>query len=142
VILPAQPADRRRVEALLAAAGLPTEGVEEHFGSFFVVHEAGRVVGAAGLELRGEHALLRSVVVSEEARSAGHGSSLTGRALDEARARGARAVYLLTTTAEAFFVRLGFERVAREEVPAGVQESAEFRGACPSSAIAMRVVVS
>jgi amino-acid N-acetyltransferase len=47
-------------------------------------------------------------------------------------------VFLLTTTAERFFPRFGFEEIARDEVPASVQASVEFQSACPASAIVMR----
>jgi amino-acid N-acetyltransferase len=135
-----QASDRQAVEALLSAAGLPVEGVEEHFGSFFVavVEEGGRIAGAAGLERYGEWALLRSVVVANDWRGTGLGSTLTRHAVDEARARGVRAIFLLTTTAAGFFPRFGFAEVARAEVPLLVHGSREFQGACPASAIAMR----
>jgi amino-acid N-acetyltransferase len=134
----ARPEDRAGVEALLTAEHLPTDGVDLCFDSFFVLEEGDRIVGAAGLELYGDDALLRSVVVAQGAQGEGIGSSLTRRALDEARARGAQAVYLLTTTAERFFPRFGFERIGREEVPERLLASREFQGACPASAIAMR----
>lgn len=104
------------VLTLLKGADLPTEGVEIH-----------------GLD-----ALLRSVAVALEVRGTGLGSAITGRALTEARESGLGAVYLLTTTAESFFPRFGFERIGWDLVPARVQESREFRGVCPSSAVAMR----
>jgi amino-acid N-acetyltransferase len=138
VIRAAEAPDRAAVEALLIDAGLPIDGVVDHFGTFFVADEGGRVVAAAGLELYGEDALLRSVVVAMAARGTGLGSTLTHRALDEACARGARAVYLLTTTAETFFTRLGFERVPRDRVPEQVRASRELQGACPASATVMR----
>jgi len=48
------------------------------------------------------------------------------------------AIYLLTTTAEQYFPKFGFERIARSDVPPGVQTSIEFTAACPSSATVMR----
>jgi amino-acid N-acetyltransferase len=138
MIRPAGPDDRDAVEALLRAAGLPTDGVADHLDTFFVVDDGGQIIGSAGLELYGEHALLRSVAIDPEARRSGLGSTLTRRALDEARARGAQAVYLLTTTAEEFFPRFGFRRSAGTEVPLPVRESREFQGACPASATVMR----
>ena len=48
-------------------------------------------------------------------------------------------LYLLTTTAEGFFPRLGWEPVARAELPAELAGSQELRGACPASAAAMRL---
>ena len=138
VIRAARRHDRARVEELLVRAGLPIEGVDEHLQSFFVEDDGRQVLGAAGLELYGEHALLRSVVVADTLRRAGLGSTLTRRALHEARACGVRAVYLVTTTAKLFFERLGFERATRGDVPARVQSSHELQGACPSSAVVMR----
>jgi amino-acid N-acetyltransferase len=139
LLRPAIENDRSHIEALLRADSLPTEGVAEHFESFVVAEEGGAVIGAAGLEIRGRDALLRSVVVAKQARGKGLGSRLTRRVLAGAVAREIRAVYLLTTTAEGFFPLFGFARVLWEQVPAGVRESHEFRGACPSSAVAMRV---
>ena len=138
MIRAAEPSDRVNVEALLVAAGLPIDGVAEHFASFFVVDDGGQIVGVAGVELYGKHALLRSVAVAADAKGSGMGTLLTLRILDEMSARGAHAVYLLTTTAERFFPRFGFECIAREEVPDGVRASREFQGACPASATVMR----
>ncbi len=45
---------------------------------------------------------------------------------------------LLTTTAEDWFPRFGFVRIARDAVPAALHASAELRGACPASAAVMQ----
>jgi amino-acid N-acetyltransferase len=68
----------------------------------------------------------------------GLGSRLTEAALALARARDQRAVFLLTTTADRFFPRFGFERITREDVPESVRQSIEFQSACPASAVVMR----
>jgi amino-acid N-acetyltransferase len=138
MIRASRPDDLAIVEALLTRARLPIDGVDEHFASFFVVDEAGRILAAAGVEIHGHDALLRSVVVADEARGSGLGSLLTQRVLEEASARGVRAIYLLTTTAEDFFPRFGFERSARDDVPASLRSSREFQGACPATATVMR----
>jgi N-acetylglutamate synthase-like GNAT family acetyltransferase len=135
----AAPADLPAVLALLAEAGLPAHGVAEAFADF-VVAESGdhhRLVGAAGLELHGGHALLRSVVVANATRGTGVGAALVDAALERARRRGCSDVYLLTTTAEGWFPRLGFARIERAAVPAPLFESVEFREACPASAAVM-----
>ncbi len=134
----ARAGDRTRVEELLVGEGLPLDGVEEQFADFVVAEEAGEVVGAAGLEIHGEDCLLRSVVVAPRAKGQGIGRRLTEGMLREAKGRGLRAVYLLTTTAEEFFPRFGFERIERAAVPPKVRTSREFQGACPASAIVMR----
>ena len=78
------------------------------------------------------------MTVAPEARGTGLGHRLTEAALALADRLGAPAVFLLTTTAERFFPRFGFRVVSRDEVPPGVQQSVEFRSACPASATVMR----
>jgi N-acetylglutamate synthase-like GNAT family acetyltransferase len=136
---PAAPSDRSAVEALLVREHLPLDGVAEHFGTFVIAESGEDVVGAAGLEIHGALGLVRSVVVVPEAKGQGIGRGLTHQLLTQARARKLDAVYLLTTTAPDFFARLGFERIAREAAPAPLWASAEFQGACPASAIVMRL---
>jgi N-acetylglutamate synthase and related acetyltransferases len=104
----------------------------------FVVAEADDdIVGVAGLEVCCNGALLRSVAVAPDWRSHGLGRALVTRVISDAEARGIRALYLLTTTAEHYFPSFGFQRIAREEVPADVRETAEFSSACPASATVM-----
>jgi amino-acid N-acetyltransferase len=62
-------------------------------------------------------------------------------ALERARALGLRELYLLTTSASDYFPRFGFERIGREALPSSLQASEEMRGACPSSAAAMRLIL-
>ena len=103
----------------------------------FVARDGDRVVGSAAIEIYADGGLLRSVAVDAGCRGAGLGGRLTAVAIEEARRRRLPALYLLTTTAERFFPRFGFETIACDEVPASVQGSIEFRGACPASAVVM-----
>ena len=137
----AAPGDFAGVVRLLEAADLPTAGLEPSLPDFLVAEESGRVVGAVGLEVFGDCALLRSAVVDAGRRGAGLGVDLVESLLRRATARGVREVYLLTTTAEHFFPRFGFVRIPRGDVAPAVHASEEFRGACPDSAIAMRKVM-
>jgi amino-acid N-acetyltransferase len=134
----ARQADLPAVLALLGKAQLPTAGVTEAFSHFFVAEVEAQLVGATGLEIYGASALLRSVVVEDSWRGTGVGRRLIENALDEARQRGIDDVFLLTTTAEQYFPRFGFGCVNRESVATEVQASAEFRGACPATAVIMR----
>ena len=43
----------------------------------------------------------------------------------------------MTSTAESFFIKVGFTRVEKETVPADVKQSVEFKNACPVSAVCM-----
>ena len=133
----AAPADIDAVHRLLIASGLPTDGVAEAIDGFVVAESAGRLVGVAGLEVCCENALLRSVAVEAEWRSQGLGRALVTRVISDAEARGIRALYLLTTTAERYFPSFGFQQITRDEVPNDVRETKEFQEACPASATVM-----
>jgi amino-acid N-acetyltransferase len=130
--------DLPAVEQLLLSSRLPIEGVRENFSGFVVAEEAGTIAGAIGLERYGSAALLRSAVVSSANRGAGVGRQLVESLLQRAREDGIDELYLLTTTAEKYFPRFGFARTTRASVPETVKESAEFRGACPDTAVVMR----
>ncbi len=137
-VRPATGSDFGLVLGMLEAAALPTEGVPSTLQDFFVAQDTDGIVGAIGLERYARAALLRSAVVEPRARGIGVGEALIHRALDHAHQGGVDSVYLLTTTAEQYFPRFGFIPIPREEVPAEVKESVEFRSACPASATVMR----
>jgi amino-acid N-acetyltransferase len=137
----ASAADYDQVVRLLVAADLPTAGLQRSLPDFLVAEEDGQVVGAAGLEVYGDAALLRSAVVDASRRGGGLGNGLVSAVLAHAGGLGVREIYLLTTTAENYFPRFGFVRVGRESVALAVRASEEFRGACPDSAVAMRKVL-
>ncbi|HEU4407747.1 MAG TPA: arsenic resistance N-acetyltransferase ArsN2 [Polyangiaceae bacterium] len=135
---PAHEDDQGVVLALLARAALPLGGVVETFPTGYVVAVAGeRLAGVAGVERYDRWGLLRSVAVAAELRSAGLGAQLVGRVLAGATGDGLEEAYLLTTTAPAFFRKLGFREVGRASVPAPVRASAEFASICPASAVCM-----
>ena len=131
-------ADRPSILQLLRDAGLPVDGVVEHLNTAFVAHDGAVIVGCAALEVYREGALLRSVVVAPAARGRGLGQRLARAAVRLAQSIGTPAVYLLTTTADSYFRRLGFATTTREHVPESVKQSIEFRSVCPASAIVMR----
>jgi amino-acid N-acetyltransferase len=131
-------ADTDALLELMARAHLPTDGLTSHLDAAFVAREGNRIVGSAAIEIYADGGLLRSVAVDEDHRGAGLGNRLTAAAIEDAERRALPALYLLTTTAEHFFPRFGFERITREDVPASVQTSIEFREACPATATVMR----
>jgi amino-acid N-acetyltransferase len=134
----AMPGDAAAVAELIAESQLPLDGLSEHLDTAIVARRDGAVVGVAALEVYEDGVLMRSVAVAPRFQGQGLGHRLTGAALELARDLRASHAYLLTTTAERFFPKFGFERIDRVDVPALVQTSIEFRSACPSSAIVMR----
>jgi amino-acid N-acetyltransferase len=130
--------DLRQLVALLKASDLPIAGFAAHVANTIIARESDQIVGCATVEVYGGAGLLRSVAVAPERRGEGLGQRLTAAALDLARRRGVRTVYLLTTTADGFFPKVGFAVIDRRELDPALAASEELRGACPASALAMR----
>lgn len=116
---------------------MPRAEIERHLDDAVVAREGARVTGCAAVERYGAAGLLRSVAVAQERRGSGLGMRLTTAALELARQRGVRTLYLLTETAAGFFPRFGFHPIARGEVAPAVRASVEFTSACPDTALAM-----
>src|SRR5258707_10216866 len=102
-IEPATPDDLAAILDLLESHRLPQDEVERHLDSALVAREGGRVAGCAVLEHYDTVGLLRSVAVAQSQRGLGLGIRLTEAAEALARARGIKALDLLTETAAGFF---------------------------------------
>jgi len=129
--------DLGAIETLLSDNNLPLDGVREALPSFLVAEADGRVIGVVGMEYCGEYGLLRSTAVDAAWRNRGIARRLIEQIIAHAEARGTRALYLLTTTAERYFPSFGFQATAREAVPEEIRVTGEFRSACPESATVM-----
>jgi amino-acid N-acetyltransferase len=127
--------------ALLSGAKLPGDGLAEHLATALVARSDGRVVASSALEMYGDSALLRSVAVEESMRGTGLGAAMTSAAIDLARRRGVRRLFLLTETASGFFPKFGFRPIARSEVPEIVRQSVEFGSVCCQTAVVMEAAL-
>lgn len=138
---PAVAGDLAGVTALVASAGLITDGLEDQFPAGYVVAHSsdGELLGAAGLEVYGGEGFLRSVAVSAGRRGWGIGGQLVAECLARARAQNLRAVFLLTDTAADFFRRQGFVPLSREAAPPAIQAAPEFASLCPASSQFLRL---
>jgi amino-acid N-acetyltransferase len=134
----ARKSDLPAVERLLLSSALPVDGVRDHFTDFIVAEDSEGIEGAVGLEKYDSVALLRSAVVAPDHRGSGVGRQLVEQVLERAEEAGISELYLLTTTAENYFPRFGFTRTTRAAVPEELKASAEFRGACPDTAVVMK----
>ncbi len=140
-ISPATASDLEPIKALLIASNLPTAGVDEHWKTFLVARQDGKLIGCAGAEAYQFVALIRSVAVVPEHRKQSVGRKLVRQLLDRLASRGLREFYLLTTTAEEYFKKRGFKPIDRDEVHPQLLSSREFQDACPASATCMRLVM-
>jgi amino-acid N-acetyltransferase len=136
--MPALPGDLSPIAELLTDCGLPAQDITQSLlDHFWVAREGRQLIGVVGLEICGRFALLRSLAVSAEQRGQGVGTRLTARAEAHARPQRISAIYLLTTTAHFFFAGRGYRQVERDQAPAEIQSTAEFRAICPISAVLM-----
>jgi amino-acid N-acetyltransferase len=133
----AEPSEEEAIRKLLMDADLPAEDFARHLQHFLVAKQGGTLIGVIGLEPYGEFGLLRSLVVTPPYRGQGLGKELCEKVFSCARELGLKELYLLTTTAEKFFPKLGFDPIDRDNVPAPIQATEEFSSICPSTAVCM-----
>jgi len=126
------------VKRLLGAANLDSSDLTpEHLKHFFGVGTEETLEGVVGLELFDTVGLLRSLAVDSSRRGLGFGSKLVAHAENYARSRGVKSLYLLTVTAEDYFLRRGYQRCSREDAPAAIMATKEFSEICPMSSAFM-----
>ena len=136
-IRPARKGDEAAIQGLLRLAELPSEDVSVHLETFLVAVVGGEIVGTVGLEVTGSSGLLRSLAVAVPLRGIGLGKLLYGEIVEKARSLGIQRLGLLTTTAEGFFARVGFEKEKRSDIPPFIALSKEYKIYCPSTAVIM-----
>lgn len=134
----AGPADEELVTSLLKEADLLTEDLPAGLPDFLLARQEGALVGVAGMELYREVGLLRSIAISPDHQGKGIARKLVEQLLANADKQEVKAVYLITTTADHYFDRYGFELVNREQVPDTIQQTRQFSGLCPTSAVVMK----
>lgn len=129
------------IEVMLAKAKLPIVGVRRHIAHFRLAKQEDKVVAAGGLELYGEQALLRSIVVDPEQRNKAYGKEIVRDLCHSAQQAGIRDLYLKTVSASPFFAELGFQKLPYDQVPSSLKKSSQFRGSCPASATVMHLAL-
>jgi amino-acid N-acetyltransferase len=132
-------ADLPGIRALLRDCDLRVEDVGAAGQDYFVARDGAALAGCIGLEIHGRDGLLRSFAVAPAWRRRGIGAALHDRAVEEARARGVRRLFLLTTTVRERALRAGFVDVPRSQVPASIRDGEQFRTLCPSTATCMEL---
>jgi amino-acid N-acetyltransferase len=134
----ASPTDLPAVIRLLDASGLPHRDVTAALLAHYLLARRGdALLGVVGLEPLGTVGLLRSLAVAEPGRGRGLGVELAGALERHARDLGIAELYLLTTTAERFFGKLGYRAIPREDAPPLVQGTTEYRELCSSTSVCM-----
>lgn len=137
-IVPALTEDFPNIEKLLRVQQLPTEDVTPQIFFRVIKSTAGQVVGCCGLEIHDSLGLLRSLAVATNFQQQGLGQQLVNDIIAIAKENQISCLYLITTTANTFFKKFGFETVAREDVPLTIQQTREYSHLCPTSATVMQ----
>ena len=128
----------QEVGALLVACDLPVADLQDDGEvRFFGFRHERELLGVIGIEVCGDFGLLRSLAISAAHRSNGLGQKLVAFSEEWATRANLKALYLLTTTADSFFERFGYERLSRSEAPSTITATPQFSGLCPGSSIFM-----
>ncbi len=134
----ALPMDEPWIRQLLTLCELPHEDITpQHLSHFWVIKEKGEILGVIGLEPFGRLALLRSLAVDPRFRKRGFATQLTKKVEEYAASHKIKELYLLTMTAESFFLKRGYRRIERNSAPLQIQTTMEFQGLCPVSSVCM-----
>ena len=136
-LVTAGPGLRPAVLALLGENDLPIADLDESKVLFTCLSNE-EVIGTGGLEFFRDCALLRSVSVRKDLQKRGLGKFIVDELEKIAKGKGINRLYLLTTTAEDFFTKLGYKTVDREELPIEIKNTTEFTSVCPSTARVLR----
>ena len=132
-------ADLKRVCEILSGFDLPIEDIDSlNLEEFWVAAIQGQVIGVGGIERNNDIGLIRSLAVQEGHHGNGIGKELYNFIEKYALDKGVLRLYLLTTTAEKYFARLGYDVIDRNSAPKSIKESTQFRTLCPQSAVLMQ----
>ncbi|GLK74515.1 arsenate reductase (glutaredoxin) [Ancylobacter dichloromethanicus] len=124
-----------RLARALRDTGLPTDDLRSSTGRFYGYRTlGGTLVGYGGFEVSGDDVLLRSLLVTPAARGKSIGRNIALLLMSRAFDVGGRKAWLLTTSAAAFFERLGFTVAAREAAPEAIRRAPQAVSLCPATA--------
>jgi len=122
------------VKSVLAVCKLPIEDISAvNPPQFFGVTIAGCLEAVVGLELFGNAGLIRSLAVLPAHRGNGFAKELVAFAEEQAASLGTKNLFLLTETAEAFFLKLGYQPARRSDAPQAIKSTPQFSSICPDS---------
>lgn len=122
------------VTALLAENALPIADISASSPlQFFGIRDGGALVAVVGLELNPPFGLLRSLAVRSNFRKCGLGRELVSFAESWSAAQSVESLFLLTTTAELFFLGLGYSLASRDKAPSAIRATSQFSSICPAS---------
>lgn len=136
-IVPVTDNNYQQAVGLLNENNLPTADLT-HTTLLYALYDDQQLLGTVGLDIFGHEGLLRSLCVDNGVRKAGYGQLLVNYVEAEAQQKGVQVLYLLTTTADAFFANRGYQAVERDRVPQSIQQTPQFSTICSKTAAIMK----
>ena len=131
-------ADENEIKSFLKRNDLLHQDINPcHLDHFLLLRDGSKLIGTVGLELKGHCALLRSLAIEKPYRKKGFASQLLGKIEQHAKSCNVKMLCLLTMTADTFFAKRGYGKIERNTAPPAVQETEEFKGLCPDTAVCM-----
>lgn len=128
------PQERSIVMDLLQQHKLPTSDIGDDT-LLYLLFDAGKPVGTAGLEIFEDCALLRSVSVVKDQQRKGYGNILYQQIEAYAKESGIGCMYLLTTAAKDFFDRQGYCVIERSTAPVQLRHTPAFSSLCSTATL-------
>ena len=121
---------------LLEKHQLPTADIGANV-ALYGVFQGSSLIGTMGLEAHNTEGLLRSVCLDSGFQNKGLGTIILKKIEEKIAQQGIQKIYLLTTTAKAFFEKNQYTVISRADVSDALKQTTEFTSTCPSSAIVM-----
>ena len=137
IIKPADTVQLEEIQNLLKNSGLPFEDINKHLKDFLCLMNNEEIIAVGGLEIYDDVALLRSLAVVEGKRNQGLGQLVYSALIEHAKSKNFKTIYLLTETAEKFFLKNGFTKVERNIIPDKIKNTHEYKVLCAESAIVL-----
>lgn len=129
--------DYRAIIHLLLSNQLPSSDIHASHVELFVGVHHQELIATIGIETYDSVALVRSLCVKEAFRSQHIAEAMLQYLFQHCQDENIQSLYLLTTTAEHYFKRYGFETIERACVPMAIQQTQEYSSLCPSSALTL-----
>jgi N-acetylglutamate synthase-like GNAT family acetyltransferase len=122
------PADTADVIAFLREVDLTIAGIgHDNVHLWIERDDSNSIIASTGYERDGDHALIRSVAVSESRRRNGWGRELAEIALTHAGQDGATVAWLFSRRSGAFWSQLGFEQTTSAALAAVLGNTSQVR---------------
>ena len=137
IIQQATERDLDAIRKLLDDNNLPTTDIHQDNVQLFIGLIDNKILSVIGLEKYKDIGLLRSLAVNDLFKNQQVGTRLIRHIFDLCVSEHIDKIYLLTTTAEKYFVKFGFTKIERMEAPDILKQTREFKDICPVSAVLM-----